>query len=201
MGNKYRLKKRYTLSLMSIVIAIMVVTVIMTTGYALWGTKLNISGEAIADMDPAYLRLNVELSNVGTGRYTTLTDSENGFLFVSDSYSDNSLVTTIRAQKNIEMIPIIVSFNMKNNSAEGNLYTDGVISKIDISNQGGAISDEECLISKTQISSGNAVRVDFSADVDCEKLVSPTYFKYEISYKENNVKKYFYYTIRLLPKE
>ena len=41
MGNKYRLKKRYTLSLMSIVIAIMVVTVIMTTGYALWGTKLS----------------------------------------------------------------------------------------------------------------------------------------------------------------
>ena len=101
MGNKYKVKKRHTLSLMSIVIAIMVAISIMTTGYALWGSKLNISGNAIAQLDNLP-ELEVSIPQTGTNQYTTNTGFKSGqqwFMFVSDEYSGNLLVTTIRANE------------------------------------------------------------------------------------------------------
>lgn len=90
---------------------------------------------------------------------------------------------------------------MKNISKNGNLYTDGKIKLIDSSSYNDAISDVTTNLSKNTIESGGVDIFTFSANINRTLLPNSSYYKYEISYNENGVKKKFYYTINILLNE
>lgn len=90
---------------------------------------------------------------------------------------------------------------MKNISKNGDLYTDGNIKLIESSNYGDAISNVSTNLSKETIESGGVDTFSFYADIDRTLLQSGSYYKYEIIYNDNGIKKNFYYTINILPNE
>lgn len=122
--------------------------------------------------------------------------------FVSDVYTDNSLVTTIKVHKNlnIALFPadISIGFSLQNTSTVGDLYTGGSVTQIEVSNPNSAISNVSATILPTTISSGQNADFNFSAIINRRNLKSNAYYKYAITYDVNGVKKYFFYTINIL---
>ena len=108
-------------------------------------------------------------------------------------YTDNSLVTTIKVHKNlnIALFPadISIGFSLQNTSTVGDLYTGGSVTQIEVSNPNSAISN---------VSSGQNADFNFSATINRRNLKSNAYYKYAITYDVNGVKKYFFYTINIL---
>lgn len=205
MRKKYRLHKRHTMSALGIVIAVIAILIIMNTGYALWSSKLNIYGKVDLSLNPP--KLDVTVPSTGSGRFTQhigfSSDLGDWFEFVSDEYTEDSLVTTIRAYANSGLVSdtkdIGVNFMLKNTSSSGGSYTNGKITNLEVSNPGGAVSGISTGLSSSSINSGESSVFNFSANVNREKLRNSTYFKYAISYDDSGVRKYFFYTIRMLP--
>lgn len=124
------------------------------------------------------------------------------FDFVSDTYTGNLLVTTIKVHKNLNMAlfsaDISVGFSLKNTSAGGDLYTSGTVTQLEVSNPSSAISNVSATILPTTISSGQSADFNFSATINRRNLKSNAYYKYAITYDVNGIKKYFFYTINIL---
>lgn len=205
MRGKYKIKKKHTISAVVIIIAILIVLIVMNTGYSLWNSKLNIYGKVTLDFTPP--AIDVIVPNTGKNAYTTNSGFSDGWLFtyfdfVSDEYSENSLTTTIKVHSNLGMAligtNITVGFNLKNISNEGYVYTNGTVTKMEYADPGGAISNESGTLSKKTILANNTDTFTFSAYVDRGALKNTTYYKYAITYDVNGVTRYFFYTIKIL---
>ena len=203
MKKRYKLHKRYKVSALGITIIIVAILVVMNTGYALWSSKLNIHGKVDLSLNPP--KLEVEIPQVESGVYTHhigfSSDSENYFKFISDEYSDNTLVTTIKVNPEIKEIEenknIGINFSIKNRS--GNTLSEGKIKNTETSNPAGAVTGISTNLSSKAISQEESTQFSFIATVNTNKIKDNTYFKYAISYVEGGITKYFYYTIKILP--
>lgn len=202
---KYRLKKKYSLSALVILIAVIVVLFFMHTGYSLWSSKLNISGKVDLDFEPPPLETVVV--PVAEGKYINDTgfadDNFSYFSFVSDEYTENSLITTIQIENDLNMDwtekDISINFLMKNTSEKGFLYTNGKVELVECSDPTKAIAVASAEVLSETISSGEINTFYFSASINREKVKNNTYYKYAITYDVDGVEKYFFYTIKILP--
>ena len=202
MKNRYKLHKRYRISALGVAAIIIVILIVMNTGYALWSSKLNIHGKVDLSLNPP--KLEVEIPQVGSNVYTHhigfSNDEENYFKFISDEYSDNSLVTTIKVNSELNEIEdkkeIGINFSIKNTS--GNTLTEGMIKNKETSNPGGAVTGISTNLSKKTIAQGDSTVFNFQATIDTKQIKDNTYFRYSISYTESGITKYFYYTIKII---
>ena len=198
MGKKYKLKKKYTISLFSIILIIMVFLLLLSTGYALWGSKLHISGKAVAEKqvpDNPELEIAVVSHN---GAYTSVEGSSEDIVLVSESLTENLLKSTLKIDEEEGLIPLNISFQIKNNSTE-EIYTDGKITDVEVSYPSGSISNYFRSISNSQISYGEISKFNYSAMIDTEKFTAEGKYRFEISFDVNGTTKYFYYELRILP--
>lgn len=198
---KYRLKKHNYINWIIVLIFVMIALIFVNIGYSMWSTRLNIFGKVTLDLNRPYLEVTVPV--VEGGRYIDFSDGS-GFEFVKDEYSGNSLVTTLRAtnigERNLTN-NLRVSFNMQNLSKNDELYVEGNIKLVDYSNNNGAASNVNYYLSKGIIESGESDDFNFFTDINREMMDGSIYYKYEIIYSINGIKKNFYYTINILPIE
>lgn len=196
---KYRLKKHNYINWIIVLIFIMIALIFVNIGYSLWSTRLNIFGNVTLDLNRPHLEVTVPL--IEGGRYINLNDNS-GFDFVRDEYNGNSLVTTLRVIDIGQALNSLrVSFNMQNFSKNDQVYVDGGINLIDYSNNNNVASNVSGYLSKGIIESGDADTFNFYADINREMMDGSIYYKYEIIYNSNGIKKNFYYTINILPIE
>lgn len=196
---KYRLKKHNYINWIIVLIFIMIALIFVNIGYSLWSTRLNIFGNVTLDLNRPHLEVTVPL--IEGGRYINLNDNS-GFDFVRDEYNGNSLATTLRVIDIGQALNSLrVSFNMQNFSKNDQVYVDGGINLIDYSNNNNVASNVSGYLSKGIIESGEADTFNFYADINREMMDGSIYYKYEIIYNSNGIKKNFYYTINILPIE
>lgn len=196
---KYRLKKHNYINWIIVLIFIMIALIFVNIGYSLWSTRLNIFGNVTLDLNRPHLEVTVPL--IEGGRYINLNDNS-GFDFVRDEYNGNSLATTLRVIDIGQALNSLrVSFNMQNFSKNDQVYVDGGINLIDYSNNNNVASNVSGYLSKGIIESGDADTFNFYADINREMMDGSIYYKYEIIYNSNGIKKNFYYTINILPIE
>lgn len=196
---KYGLKKHNYINWIIVLIFIMIALIFVNIGYSLWSTRLNIFGNVTLDLNRPHLEVTVPL--IEGGRYVNL-DDNSCFNFVKDEYNGNSLVTTLRVANAEDSISRLkVSFNMRNLSKNDELYVDGGINLIDYSNNNNVASNVNSYLSKGIIGSGESDVFTFSADINREMMDGSVYYKYEIIYNINGIKKNFYYMINILPIE
>lgn len=195
---KYRLKKHAYINWIVVLIFLMIALICVNIGYSLWSTKLNIFGKVTLDLNLPHLE--VTLLKNSDEAYVALPENS-GFTLVRDEYSDNTLTTTVRSNNLEEMQERFkISFSMKNTSKTDELYIDGKINLVEQSSNG-AISNISTNLSKGIIENGQVDTFNFFADVDKTAIDSSAYYKYEITYTSNNIKKNFYYVINILPAE
>jgi hypothetical protein len=196
---KYRLKKRNYINWIIVLIFIMIALIFVNIGYSLWSTRLNIFGNVTLDLNRPHL--DVSVPAVQGGRYVNIEENA-GFEFVKDEYSANSLVTTLRANgSDITANRLKVSFGMRNLSKTDDMYMEGTVKLIDYSNNNSAASNVSGYLARGIIESGESDIFNFSADIDTNMMDGSIYYKYEIIYSVNGIKKNFYYTINILPIE
>ena len=87
MRRKYKIKKRHRISALAIISAVIVVLIVMNTGYSLWSSKLNIYGKVTLTYEPP--PIDVKVPTTEENKYTTTSGMTNGmgitwFDFVSD---------------------------------------------------------------------------------------------------------------------
>lgn len=182
-----------------VLIFIMIALIFVNIGYSLWSTRLNIFGNVTLDLNRPHL--DVSVSAVQGGRYVNIEENA-GFEFVKDEYSANSLVTTLRANgSDITANRLKVSFGMRNLSKTDDMYMEGTVKLIDYSNNNSAASNVSGYLARGIIESGESDIFNFSADIDTNMMDGSIYYKYEIIYSVNGIKKNFYYTINILPIE
>ncbi len=205
MRRKYKIRKRHRISALAIIGAVIVVLIVMNTGYSLWSSKLNIYGKVTLDYEPPAIEVNVPTT--ANNKYTNETGmtSDIGatfFDFVSDEYSGNNLTTTIKVHKNFGTAwfssNLNVTFSLKNNSKEGFVYTNGKVTQLEVSNPGASVSNVSATILPTTIASGESATFTFAAKVDRSSVRNSTYYKYAITYDVNGVERYFFYTLKIL---
>ena len=205
MRRKYKIKKRHRISALAIIGAVIVVLIVMNTGYSLWSSKLNIYGKVTLNYEPP--PIDVKVPTTEENKYTTASGMTNGmgvtwFDFVSDEYSDNSLTTTIKVHKNLGTAwfssNLNVGFSLKNNSQSGIIYTNGKVTQLEVSNPGASVSNVSATILPTTITSGGSATFTFAAKVDRSSVKNSTYYKYAITYDVNGVERYFFYTLKIL---
>ncbi len=204
MSKRYGVHKRYKLSVFWVAVLITASLLIVSTGYALWSTRLNISGKVDLSLDRPVL--NVSIVPIGNGRYTRFLengDSDTAAIdaveSVSDVYENDSLTTTVRVNSNNAVSGVKkmeISFDMKNVSS--GTYTDGKILSVETSNPGGAISGAELRLEPGNVGPGNTITASFSADMNLNELNGMSYFRYEIRYDENGITKCFYFTVKII---
>lgn len=204
MSKRYGVHKRYKLSVFWVAVLITASLLIVSTGYALWSTRLNISGKVDLSLNrPA---LNVSIVPIGNGRYTRFL--ENGDVdtatldiieSVSDVYENDSLTTTVKVNSATEVDEVKnfgISFDLKNVSS--GTITDGKVLNIETSNPGGAVSGAELRLKPGNVASGSTTTVFYSAGVNVNELKGLSYYRYEIRYDENGITKCFYFTVRIV---
>ena len=206
MSKKYKLKrnKRSPIIILFIVLAIVAVIIIMNTGYSLWQTKLNINGRVILENEPTDLEVTIMPTKYGYTVPSNLSDKDGteNFIFISDEYEGNNLTTTLRAAKkngNTNNKKLNISFDMKNISNNGDMYTNGSIENENKTDHSKAISKPNINLSSRNISVGNISTIRYSSTVNLKKITQTVSYKYKISFDVNGRKKYFYYTIVILP--
>lgn len=203
---KHIWKKRYTKSVLGILLPVLVLLIVMNTGYSLWSSKLNIRTKVSLDYKaPA---LDIVVPKQDSGQYVATTGFVNAtgtttFDLISEEYYSNSLVTTIKVHQEdgiaLHASNITVGFIMKNTSNEGHLYTNGKTEQTESSYSKNAITKISATVSPTTISSGDSAEFKISARINSRNLQDATYFKYTITYEVDGVTKYFYYTLKILP--
>ena len=205
MRRKYKIKKRHRISALAIISAVIVVLIVMNTGYSLWSSKLNIYGKVTLNYEPP--PIDVKVPTTEENKYTTTSGMTNGmgitwFDFVSDEYSGNSLTTTIKVHKNFGTAwfssNLNVGFSLKNNSQSGIIYTNGKVTQLEVSNPGASVSNVSATILPTTITSEESATFTFAAKVDRSSVKNSTYYKYAITYDVNGVERYFFYTLKIL---
>ena len=206
MSKKYKLKrnKRSPIIILFIVLAIVAVIIIMNTGYSLWQTKLNINGNVVLENESTDLEVSIVPTNYG---YINLLESfdSNGtanFTHISDKFENNNLTTTLKVSRNsgdISNKKLKLSFDMKNISNNGHMYTNGTIKNIDKKDTSSAVSNININLSSKNVSEGSIATITYSSLVNLEKITQPVTYKYEISFKIKGKTKYCYYTIVILP--
>lgn len=202
---RYRLRKKYSVSAIAILIVVIAILIFMNTGYSLWSSKLDIYGKVTLDFDPPLLE--VSLVPESKERIVTNTnlssDTFSYFSFVSNDYANNSLVNTIQVEKNFGVAwtskEISSKFTIKNSSKEGNMYTNGKVQLIEFYDPGRAVSNINTTLLPTTISSGNVADFNFSATINRGALTNNTFYKYAITYDVNGITRYFFYTMKILP--
>lgn len=196
---KYRLKKRNYINWIIVLIFIMIALIFVNIGYSLWSTRLNIFGNVTLDLNRPHLDVSVPITQ--GGRYISFENNE-GFDFIKDEYSGNSLSTTLRVSGS-EMVSnsLRLSFGMRNLSKTDDMYMEGTVKLIDCSNNNSAASNVSGYLARGIIESGESDVFNFSADIDTDMMDGSVYYKYEIIYSINGIKKNFYYTINILPTE
>ena len=205
MGKRYKLKRRYSISVFSILVITIALLGTLNIGYSLWSSKLNISGKVTLDEVPQ--PLDVSLISNGNGGYITNTgfQTEEGtwFDFISDEYIDNSLITTIKVHENSNIdwfsSDIMITFSMKNTSNEGYLYSDGKVSLMEFSDSGKAVNNVTTNILPPNLETGKTSSMVFSATINRNDIKENTYYKYAVTYNVDGLTRYFYYTIKILP--
>lgn len=205
MGKKYSLKRKHTMSTLAIILIVLAFLVIMNVGYSLWSSKLNISGKVTLDFDPPAIEVSVVPST--DNRYVNVSGLTNDsgtvlFDFVSDEYKENELITTLRVHKNSlsDWISsdIMINFSLKNTSAAGYVYTDGKVSQLEVSNSREPLKNVSTTIVPTNVSANQSAVFNFSASVNRSEIKGSVYYKYAITYKGNDIERYFFYTIKIL---
>lgn len=196
---KYKLKKHNYMNWIIVLIFIMIALIFVNIGYSLWSTRLNIFGNVTLDLNRPHLDVSVPITQ--GGRYVSFENNE-GFDFIKDEYSGNSLATTLRVAGS-EMVSnsLRLSFGMRNLSKTDDMYMEGTVKLIDYSNNNGAASNVSGYLARGIIESGESDVFNFSADIDTNMMDGSIYYKYEIIYSVNGIKKNFYYTINILPIE
>lgn len=86
MKKKYRLKKRHSISALTVIIVAIVTVIIMNVGYSLWSSKLNIYGKVTLDFEPPPIEVVVparenNIYTEHTGFSTSLRFNIFGFCF------------------------------------------------------------------------------------------------------------------------
>lgn len=198
---KYKLKKTTYINWIIILIFLLSALICVNIGYSLWSSKLNIFGKVDLELNTPHL--DVVIPQISTGKYINLNSSD--FVFVKDEYVENSLTTVVRVKdSNIENTignkELSINFAMKNLSKNDGMYTDGSLILLDYS-RSNDMSSFSANLSKGTIESGSLDNFNFYANIDSELLDKSIYYKYEIVYKVDGVKKNFYYTISILPAE
>lgn len=194
------------MSVLGILIPIVVLLVVMNTGYALWSSKLNISTNVKLDYSAPALAVDVPKKE--NGQYVATTGFVSGtgrtaFDVVSEELSENSLTTTIKVhrEQNVQLFSsnITVGFVMKNTAKDGSVYTDGKATQMEVSDSGGAVTKVSASVMPTTVSSGGSAEFKFAGRVDARKVSNTVCYKYAISYEVDGVTRYFYYTLKILP--
>lgn len=205
MRKRYSLKRKHTMSTLAIILIVLAFLVIMNIGYSLWSSRLNISGKVTLDFEPPAIEASVVPDE--NNHYVTLVglndDSGNAlFDLVSEEYTGNELITTLRVHKNSLSdwisTDIMANFSLKNISENGYVYTNGTVTKMEVSNPGEALKNVRASVVPTKFSANHISFFSFSATVNRSEIKGSAYYKYAITYKANDIERYFFYTIKIL---
>ena len=201
-----KFKKKYVVSILTLMVPIVIAIFIMNGGYSMWSSKLNISG--IVHLEKKETKLSVIPLVVENGRYINYSGFANAetayFSWKNDSYYDNDLSSNIQVITNSsDSKNITISFKLKNDSTEGVTYKNGTIMVDKKVDSGNAIKSNSYSISKNQLNTGDITTVELNYAIQTDLITTGTYIKYLIKYdaEENvgTVPYYYYYTLYLVP--
>lgn len=204
--SRRRIKRKYIVSILWIVIPVTVVLVIMNNSYSLWSTKLTVQGTATAQRRENVLAVNPVL--ISSGKYTNIRGVNGIFsdyaTWQGDRLDGNSLSTTIHDTRYATWfngnLDITITFTLKNESSEGVTYRNGSAHLDTIVDHGNALSNYSCTTQRQTLESGQTTRITVNTDVNRYRIQNGTYLKFAIVYYVTNdmgteVPYYFYYTV------
>ena len=206
MKSKIRIKKKYVVSILTLIIPIVIAILIMNGGYSIWSSKLNISGKVHLEKEET--KLSVVPLVVENGRYINYSGFEdNGTAYFSwrnDSYYENNMSSNIQVKNDSsDSKNISISFKLRNDSTQGITYKNGTIMVDKKVDSGNAIKSNSYSISKTELNAGDTTTVQLNYTIQTDLINNGTYIKYLIKYDVEEsfgtVPYYYYYTLYLAP--
>lgn len=200
------LKKRYTMSVLGILIPVVVLLFVMNIGYSLWSSKLNIHTNV--ELDYKAPALDVDVPKKDNGQYVATSGFANAtggttFDLVSEKLSGNSLTTTIKVhkEKNVQLYSTDISIGFSLKNVSDGTYTDGKVTQKEVSDSQGSFKRKpiSAKVLPTTVLSGSSAEFEFSGRVDCRLVTDVVYYTYDVTYDVGGITKHFYYTLKILP--
>lgn len=212
---KYKIKKhKQPLKIVYIFFIILVICILMATGYSIYSSKLTISGTAIAKMKEAVITPpDTTTDENGVTRFTANAQFNSPLLGVemfrveSESYDEatNTITTNLRTlnTSSIFGIPYQASANITltitNNS--GMRFINGTITEIEYTDSKTAFGRRNQTLSAITVENKESVTATISGTMYGAYVTSGTYHKYDIFFEdENGGEHHFYYLLNMLPK-
>lgn len=206
---KYKIKKRRKpIKTAYIFLVILIICIMMATGYSIFSTELNINGTV--NLIP---KTYIEIPSVGedengvtrfTGSYN-FNDTWLGievFRITSETSEGNVITTNLQVINTTYWIFDLaananITLTIQNNS--GYTFTNGSISLLE-SNNTQVMTNGNQVLYKTTVENGGSTVATITGTMTSKYVTTGTYYKYQIQFDVNGTTQYFYYIINMIPK-
>ena len=206
---KYKIKKRRKpIKTAYIFLVILIICIMMATGYSIFSTELNINGTV--NLIP---KTDIEIPSVGEDangvtRFTGSSHFNSPFLGrevfrITSETSEGNVITT-----NLQVINTTfwginlaadaeITLTIQNNS--GSTFTNGSIILLE-SNNTQVMTNGNQVLDKTTVENGGSAVATITGSMKSVYVTEGTYYKYQIQFDVNGSTQYFYYIINMIPK-
>lgn len=206
---KYKIKKRRKpIKTAYIFLIILIICILMATGYSIFSTELNINGTV--NLIP---KTDIEIPSVGedengvtrfTGSSSFKSPALGREVFrVTSETSEGNVITT-----NLQVINTTfwgvnlaadaeITLTIQNNS--GSTFTNGSIILLE-SNNTQVMTNGNQVLDKTTVENGGSAVATITGRMYSTYVTEGTYYKYQIQFDVNGSAQYFYYIINMIPK-
>ena len=182
-----------------------VICIVMATGYSMYNETLTIKGTAIAKMEEEIIVPPVGTDDNGVDRFSATTSVENLFgmelLRVTDEECvGNSITTTMEVVSRFSIGGKSLDISLQIQNGSKYTFKNGQIELIDSSDSGNSYRTNNVTLSDVTVEPGASTTAQIEGTVYVTRIQTETDYKFKISFdSEDGDIKEFYYTIKLEP--
>lgn len=206
---KYKIKKRRKpIKTAYIFLIILIICILMATGYSIFSTELNINGTV--NLIP---KTDIEIPSVGedengvtrftgSSKFTSPRLGIEVFRITSETAEGNVITTNLQVINTTFLgLNLVaeaeITLTIQNNS--GYTFTNGSIILLE-SNNTQIMTDGNQVLDKTTVENGGSAVATITGTMTSKYVTTGTYYKYQIQFDVNGSTQYFYYIINMIPK-
>lgn len=207
---KYKIKKRRKpIKTAYIFLVILIICIMMATGYSIFSTELNINGTV--NLIP---KTDIEIPSVGedengvtrftgSSSFGAAISNKELFRITSETAEGNVITTNLQVINTTGLWGLTaytnarITLTIQNNS--GYTFTNGSISLLE-SNNSDVMTNGKQVLDKATVENGETAVATITGTMYPKNVTEGTYYKYQIQYDVNGTTQYFYYILNVIPK-
>ncbi|MGN1327729.1 MAG: hypothetical protein ACI4VQ_06635 [Clostridia bacterium] len=206
---KYKIKKRRkTIKTAYIFLIILIICILMATGYSIFTTRLKLNGtitlapKTAIEIPSVCADENGVTRFTGGSKFTSPALGREVFRVVSETAEGNVITTNLQTINTtfwgINLATDAqITLTIQNNS--GYTFTNGQINLIE-SNNSEVMTGGNQVLDKTTVENGESAVATITGRMYGVYVTEGTYYKYQIRFDVNGTTQYFYYILNVIPK-